>query len=148
MVEEVFDVAISFLVRDEESAQHSQAVRKTAYSAGARTRDFFELIAVVLTTGSKKRTVKPRKGPTGWPKDKAMTRYIRRDNYECSVVNQPVTVAVLTGAQASLPQADQMRNCNFAHVCGKFGDPPLLSRFSSPGRTGCPYHDNLNTSAA
>ena len=29
-----------------------------------------------------------------------MTRYIRRDNYECSVVNQPVTVAVLTGTQA------------------------------------------------
>jgi hypothetical protein len=27
-----------------------------------------------------------------------MTRYIRRDNYECSVVNQPVTVAILTGA--------------------------------------------------
>jgi hypothetical protein len=74
-----------------------------------------------------------------------MTRYIRRDNYECSVLNRPVTVAVLTGAQAGLPPADQMRNCNFAHLCGKFGDPPLLSRFPSPGPTGCPYHDNLNT---
>jgi hypothetical protein len=75
-----------------------------------------------------------------------MPRYIRRDNYECSVINQPVTVAVLTGALAGLPQADQMRHCNFAHVCGKFGDPPVLSRFSSPGPTGCPYHDSLNTS--
>jgi hypothetical protein len=75
-----------------------------------------------------------------------MTGYIRRDHYECAVVNQRVTVAVLAVAQAGLPPADQMRNCNFAHVCGKFGDPPLLSRFSSPGQTGCPYHDNLNTS--
>jgi hypothetical protein len=76
-----------------------------------------------------------------------MTRHIRRDDYECSVVNQRVTVAVLTGAQAGLPpQPDQMRNCNFSHVCKKFGDPPLLSSFSSPGRTGCPYHDSLNTS--
>jgi hypothetical protein len=75
-----------------------------------------------------------------------MTRHIRRVNYECSVVNQRVTVAVLTGAEAGSPQADQMRNCNFSHVCGKFGDPPLLSRFSSPGQTGCPYHDNLYTS--
>jgi len=76
-----------------------------------------------------------------------MTRYIRRDDYECSVVNQAVTVAVLTGAQAGLPpQPDQMRNCNFSHVCKKFGDPPSMSRFTSPGLTGCPYHDNLNTS--
>jgi hypothetical protein len=75
-----------------------------------------------------------------------MPRHIRRDHYECSVVNERVTVAVLTGAEVGPPQADQMRNCNFAHVCGKFGDPPLLSRFSSPGQTGCPYHDNLETS--
>jgi hypothetical protein len=75
-----------------------------------------------------------------------MPRYIRRNNYECSVVNQPVKVAVLTGAQAGLAQADQMRNCNFTHVCGKFGGPPLLARFSSSGPTGCRYHDNLNTS--
>jgi hypothetical protein len=76
-----------------------------------------------------------------------MTRYIRRDNYECAVVNQPVTVAVLTGAQAGLPpQPDQMRNCNFSHVCKKFGDPPSMSRFTSLGPTGCPYHDSLNTS--
>jgi hypothetical protein len=76
-----------------------------------------------------------------------MPRYIRRDDYECSVVNQRVTVAILTGdVQPGLPQADQMRHCNFAHVCGKFGDPPLLSRFSSAERIGCPYHDNLNTS--
>ena len=76
-----------------------------------------------------------------------MTRYIRRDNYECSVVNQSVTVGVLTGAQAGLPlQPDQMRNCNFSHVCGKFGDPPSMSRFTSPGPTGCPYHDNLDSS--
>jgi hypothetical protein len=89
----------------------------------------------------------PEGADRGGPKDKAMPRYIRRDDYECSVVNQPVTVAILTGdAQPGLPQADQMRHCNFAHVCGKFGDPPLLSRFSSAERTGCPYHDDLNTS--
>jgi hypothetical protein len=101
-----------------------------------------------LTTSSKKTNGEAPEGADRVAKGQGNDALYSPRNYECSVVNQAVTVAVLTGAQANLPQADQMRNCNFAHVCGKFGDPPLLSRFSSPGRTGCPYHDNLNTSAA
>jgi hypothetical protein len=71
-----------------------------------------------------------------------MTTHPReRVNYNCSVVNQPVTVLVLK-ADIAL----QMKGCTSAHVCKRFGDPPTPAAFSSPLPNGCPYYDSLGTS--
>jgi len=72
------------------------------------------------------------------------TRSVETENYECSIVKQPVTVTVLKVTHPIIGPAKQMKRCSKAHVCKLFGAPPLSSAFSSPISVGCPYHDSLN----
>jgi len=75
------------------------------------------------------------------------TRSLESENFNCDVVDQAVTITVLKVARPRQPSAKQMKGCSSAQVCKKFGDSPLPSAFSDPAPTGCPYHDNLNTTA-
>ena len=72
-----------------------------------------------------------------------MTSSVQFDNYDCTVVGRPVTVAVLKVALPGRPPVVQLKDCNAAGVCKRFGYPPSPRRFLSAEPSGCPYHDGL-----
>jgi hypothetical protein len=73
-----------------------------------------------------------------------MTSSVQFENYNCTVVGRSVTVAVLKVALPGLRPVVQLKDCNGARVCKRFGYPPSPGRFSSPVWSGCPYHDGLH----
>ena len=80
-----------------------------------------------------------------------MPSRISKEAFDCPVVKQAVNVMILTVAlhgqtlshSPAVPAAiaKSMKGCDCAHICGKFPPPAHLAM---TGKTGCPYHDNLN----